>query len=185
MWPARHSASSRTSTICTSSAAAASSSTLQRPMLATSRPSARQLVMPPARKPPSRRTPMAVASRPATRASSSSRPTSTISCSRSATHASFVPKPWRSIVMQTAPGMCASSNCRSVRTSTTSAPCARRCSTWRGVSGSSSTPAVTSGPRFMSTTAWKLGGCGPRFASAASTNSSSSRVESSGLWRSS
>ena len=36
--------------------------------------------------------------------------------------------------------MCASSNCRSVRTSTISAPAARCCSTWRGDSGSSSTP---------------------------------------------
>ena len=46
------------------------------------------------------------------------------------------PKPARSTVMQTAPGMCASSNCSSVRTSTTSAPSRCCCSTWRGVSGS-------------------------------------------------
>ena len=47
---------------------------------------------------------------------------STISWSRSAIQASLVPKPACSIGMQTAPGMCASSNWRSVRTSTSSAP---------------------------------------------------------------
>lgn len=43
-------------------------------------------------------------------------------------------------VVQTAPGICASSNWKSVRASTTSAPLPRICSTWRGASGRSSTP---------------------------------------------
>ncbi len=68
------------------------------------------------------RSPTAAASAAASRASSSSRPTSTIGCSGSASQASLEPKPARRAVMQTAPGMCASSNCSSVRTSTTSAP---------------------------------------------------------------
>ena len=66
--------------------------------------------------------------RPASRASSSSRPTSTSGCPGSASHASRVPKPPRSAVMQTAAGMCASSNWSSVRTSTTSAPSRSACS---------------------------------------------------------
>ena len=54
----------------------------------------------------------------------------------SASQASLEPKPGAPAVMQTAPGMCASSNCSSVRTSTTQrAVVAGACSTWRGVSG--------------------------------------------------
>ena len=69
--------------------------------------------------------------------------------------------PARRAVMQIAPGMCASSNCSSVRTSTTSAPSCRACSTWRGVSGCASTVSFTSGPRLSATIARKFGGCGP------------------------
>ena len=72
------------------------------------------------------RSPTAAASSAASSASSSSRPTSTSGWPGSASHASFEPKPARRAVMQTAPGMCASSNCSSVRTSTTSAPSAVR-----------------------------------------------------------
>ncbi len=43
----------------------------------------------------------------------------------STSQASFEPKPARSAVMLTEPGMCASSNWSSVRTSTTSAPSRR------------------------------------------------------------
>ena len=64
--------------------------------------------------------PTATASRPARLPSSSSRPMNTISCSRSASHASFEPKPARSIAIETASRMWASSNCWSVRTSTSS-----------------------------------------------------------------
>ena len=67
--------------------------------------------------------------------------------------------------MQTAPGMWASSNCSSVRTSTTSTPSSLLSWTWRGVSGVGSTPAVTSGPRLSATIAWKFGGWGPSVAS--------------------
>ena len=49
-------------------------------------------------------------------------------------------------------------------------------STWRGASGRSSTPAVSSGPRLSSTIALKFGGCGPSSASARSTKSSSSSI---------
>ena len=80
-----------------------------------------------------------------------------------------------------APGTCASSNCWSVRTSTRSAPAARRCSTWRGASGKSSTPVVSSGPVFSATTSSKCGGWGPSPASAAATKRSSSRIASVGL----
>ena len=68
-----------------------------------------------------------------------------------------------------------------VRTSTSSGPAARWSSTWRGASGSSSTPSVSSGPRLSSTIASKFGGCGPSPASAASTNASSSSIASVGL----
>ena len=118
--------------------------------------------MPPWRKPPIRSRPTAAASSTARRASASSRPTSTISCSASAIHASLEPNPARSMVLHTAPGTWASSNCRSVRTSTTRAPSARFCSTCRGASGWPSTPSRSSGPRLISTIRWKLGGWGPR-----------------------
>ena len=62
--------------------------------------------------------------------------------------------------MQTAAGMCASSNWSSVRTSTTSAPSRSACWTWRGVSGWASTVSATSGPRLSATMFSKLGGCG-------------------------
>ena len=94
-----------------------------------------------------------------------------------------MPKPARSIGLHTAPGMWASSNCWSVRTSTSSAPCDRLCSTWRGASGIASTPSVSSGPLLSSTIAVKFGGCGPSLASASSTNRSSSSIPSVGLWR--
>jgi hypothetical protein len=73
--------------------------------------------------------PTATASRAASRDSSSSRPIRTISWSRSAIQASLVPKPARCAELDTEPGMCASSNCRSVRTSTSSAPSLRFWST--------------------------------------------------------
>ncbi len=93
-------------------------------------------------------TPTAPASAAARRPSASSRPTNRTSCAGSASQASFVPKPARSAVMQTAPGMCASSNWSSVRTSTSSAPSARRRSSWRGASGCASVPSWSSGPRL-------------------------------------
>ncbi len=127
--------------------------------------------------------PTATASRPARLPSSSSRPMNTISCSRSASQASFEPKPARSIAIETASRMWASSNCWSVRTSTSRAPATRFCSTCRGASGSSSTPSVSSGPRLSSTIASKFGGCGPSPASAVATNSSSSAIASAALWR--
>src|SRR5919109_861771 len=65
MCPSRHSERSRTSRICKPSRRSASCSTVQRRMLATSRRSARQLVIPPARKPPSLRMPTALALLPA------------------------------------------------------------------------------------------------------------------------
>ena len=74
----------------------------------------------------------------------------------------------------------------------TGARCARRrpapraacfCSTWRGVSGCASTPSRSSGPRLMSTTAWKLGGCGGSDAVARATKRSSSLSCSRSLWR--
>ena len=69
--------------------------------------------------------------------------------SRSASQASLVPKPARSVGMQTAPGMCASSNCRSVRTSTTQRAVARAAARpGAASSGSTSTPSVSSGPRL-------------------------------------
>ena len=45
-----------------------------------------------------------------------------ISCSWSASQASFEPNPGLNEGMQIEPWMCTSSNCRSVRTSTSSAP---------------------------------------------------------------
>ena len=105
------------------------------------------------------RRPTAAASPAASSASASSRPTSTIALPASATQASLEPKPARRAVIDTAPGMCASSNCSSVRTSTTSAPA---CSTWRGVSGCASGVSITSGPRLSATMLRKFGGCGPR-----------------------
>ncbi len=120
--------------------------------------------------------PTATARRAALRDSSSSRPIRTISCSRSAIQASLVPKPARWALLDTESGMCASSNCRSVRTSTSSAPSRRLPSIWRGVSGGSSTPAVTSGPLLSATMLSKLGGCGPSAPIASSTNASSSSI---------
>ena len=116
-----------------------------RSIVATGRPSSRQPVIPPCRKPASLRTPTAVASFAARSASRSSRPTSTISSAGSAIQASREPKPARSAVIEMAPGMCASSNCWSVRTSTTSTPSLLLSCTWRGVSGAASTPSVSSG----------------------------------------
>ena len=129
------------------------------------------------------RRPTAAASTAASRASSSSRPTSTIGCSGSASQASLEPKPARRAVMQTAPGMWASSNCSSVRTSTTSAPSSRACSTWRGVSGCASTVSSTSGPRLSATMFWKFGGCGPeRRRSSARRTRPRRRSRSSSWW---
>ncbi len=74
----------------------------------------------------------------------------------------------------------------------TGARCARRppaprprcfCSTWRGVSGCASTPSRSSGPRLMSTTAWKFGGWGGSDAVARSTKRSSSSSRSRSLCR--
>ena len=79
----------------------------------------------------------------------------------SAIQASFVPNPARSIVTHSAPGTWASSNCTSVRTSTTSAPSSSRCSSWRGVSGCASTPSVTSGPRLSATMPGSSAAAGP------------------------
>ena len=59
------------------------------------------------------------------------------------------------------------------------------CSTWRGASGITSTPAVSSGPRLRSTTAWKFGGWGGSLAVARSTKRCSSVSANSSLWRSS
>ena len=112
---------------------------------------------------------------------SSSRPTSTMGCSGLASQASLEPNPARRAVMQTAPGMCASSNCSSVRTSTTSAPSAWACWTWRGLSGCASTVSLTSGPRLSATMFLKFGGCGPSVEVVFSTNSSSSVTCSSVL----
>ena len=126
-------------------------------------------------------TPTATASAAARRPSASSRPTNRTSCSGSASHASFVPKPARSAVMQTASGMWASSNWSSVRTSTTSAPAARWRSSWRGASGCGSAPSCSSGPRLTATMLRKFGGCGPSVDSAARTNSSSSSIASVAL----
>ena len=71
----------------------------------------------------------------------------------------------RSAVIATAPPTWASSNCRSVRMSTTSAPSARLSSTWRGVSGRASARSAIWRPRLISTIARKFGGCGPSAAS--------------------
>ena len=125
------------------------------------------------------RSPTAAASTAASMASSSSRPTSTMGCSGLASHASLEPKPARRAVMLSAPGMCASSNCSSVRTSTTSAPSCWACSTCRGLSGCASTVSLTSGPRLSATMFWKFGGCGPSVEVVFSTNSSSSVICSS------
>ena len=169
MWPSSHSVRSRTSSTWTRRRAPAG-----RRARAARR--ARSAASPGAssscRRAGSRRAlrrPTDSASRAARRPSSSSRPTKTISRSGSPSHASLEPKPAVSIGLQTAPPMCASSNCWSVRTSTSSAPPARFCSTWRGASGSTSTPSVSSSPRLSATIASKFGGCGPRPASAAST----------------
>ena len=61
--------------------------------------------------------------------SASSRPMNTISWSWSASQASFEPKPELNEGMQIEPRMWTSSNCRSVRTSTSSAPSSRLSST--------------------------------------------------------
>ena len=185
MWPSSHSRSSRTSRICTSSARPGRSCSARRSIASVALRSWRQLVMPPCKKPPSLRRPTATARAAARRPSSSSRPMKTISCVRSASHASLDPNPARSIGLQIEPSTWASSNCRSVRTSTSIAPCARFCSSWRGARGSTSTPSVSSGPRLSSTIALKFGGCGPRPASTVSTKRSSSSMASLGLWASS
>ena len=103
--------------------------------------SSRQLVIPPARKPrDAAQMPTAAASSARARASSSSRPTSTTRLVRIGEPGELASRsPARSAVMQIAPGMCASSNCRSVRTSTTRRRPRCACSTWRGVSGWAST----------------------------------------------
>ena len=116
---------SRTSRICTSSRASAAPRAASARRARSARFSWRQLVIPPCRKPPSLRSPTDSASRAARRPSSSSRPTNTISRSGSPSQASLEPKPAVSIGLQTAPAMWASSNCWSVRTSTSSAPAAR------------------------------------------------------------
>ena len=98
MWPASHSRCSRTSRICSvGRRAPAGRRARRRSIRATGRFSWRQLVIPPCRKPARRRMPTATASAPAWRPSSSSRPTNTTSCSRSASQASREPKPADSI----------------------------------------------------------------------------------------
>src|SRR4051812_2923685 len=77
--------------------------------------------------------------------------------------------------------MCASSNCRSVRTSTTRAPASWWPTSWRGVRGGAWTSPPCSGPRLTSTIARKFGGCGPSRASAPATKRSSSRSASAAL----
>ena len=110
----------------------------------------------------------------------SSRPTRMTGFSRSAIQASFEPKPARSAVMLTERGTCASSYWSSVRMSTTSAPSFCACWTWRGVSGWTSTASTSSGPRLRATMFSKFGGCGGRPAIAFSTNASCSAIWSMG-----
>ena len=103
----------------------------------------------------------------ACRASSSSRPTSTISCVVVGQPGERVPKP--ACDRRDADGALGCGRRR------TAGRCARRraarrrarfCSTWRGVSGSTSTPSRHQLPRLRATIAWKFGGCGPSVASA-------------------
>ena len=141
MWPAFHSLCSRTSRTCRPSRTQRSCSwrTVIRCTRSTSSSSSRQELMPPARYPARFRRPTAAARWAASMASSSSRPTSTMGCSGFASQANLDPNPARRAVMETAPGMCASSNCSSVRTSTTRAPSRWAWRTWRGVKGCAST----------------------------------------------
>ena len=164
MWPASHSLRSRTSRIWTSSARAGSSSSgsaLDRVDVGASPGaswSCRRAGSRPSRADADRHGELRRRARP----SSSSRPTNTISCSRSASQASSRAeagaehrdrRPRRGCARRRTAGRCARR--RAAR------PRRACCSTWRGASGSSSTPSVSSGPRLSSTIALKFGGCGP------------------------
>ncbi len=105
-WPASHSWRSRTSSSCSSGSSArrsASASAASRSVCSTGWRSWRQLVMPPASRPATLRTPTDSASCAARRPSASSRPMNTISRSWSASQASLEPKPELNDGMQIEP----------------------------------------------------------------------------------
>ena len=185
MWPSSHSECSRTSSTCTASrrrAARAARATSMRSTRSVGRFSSRQLVIPPGEVARDVAIPTAAASwaaaRRPRRRGRRTRPRGRGRRPRPA----WCRSPPARAGLHTAPGMWASSNCRSVRTSTSSAPSPLadlELARGQRLRGRRRRP--RSGPRLMPTIAWKFGGCGPSCDVVRATKRSSSVAPSSAL----